>query len=215
VEAEPDGSFAITKHPGTGGRINTHVVKEQLLYELGDPKNYITPDCVADFTSIRLEDAGPDRVRISGIRGGPRPPSLKLSISYTAGWKAIGTLVYSWPQAFAKAQAADTIVRERLRQLGLAFDEVYTEYFGVNACLGPAAPPSADPPEVQLRIGVRGADRKAVDRFTRELVPLVLNGPPGATGYGEGRPAVREVVAYWSALIPREEIETRVEVVTA
>jgi len=215
VEAEPDGSFAITKHPDTGGRINTHVIKEQLLYELGDPASYITPDCVADFTTIHLEDAGPDRVRVTGIRGRPRPPSLKLSISYTAGWKAIGTLVYSWPQALAKAQAADSIARARLRQLGLGFDEIYTEYFGVNACLGPAAPTNADPPEVQLRIGVRGPDRKAVDRFTRELVPLVLNGPPGATGYGEGRPAVREVVAYWSALIPREEIETRVEVVTA
>ena len=214
VEAEPDGSFAITKHPNTGGRVNTNVVKEQLLYELGDPKNYITPDCVADFTSIRLEDVGPDRVRVTGIRGGPRPPSLKLSISYTAGWKAIGTLVYSWPEALAKARAADGIVRERLRQLGLAFDEIYTEYFGVNACLGPAAPTNPDPAEVQLRIGVRSPDRNAVDRFTRELVPLVLNGPPGATGYGEGRPAVREVVAYWSALIPREEIETRVEVIT-
>lgn len=215
VEAEPDGAFAITKHPGTGGRINSHVIKEQLLYELGDPKSYITPDCVADFTTIRLEDAGTDRVRVTGIRGRPRPASLKLSISYTAGWKAIGTLVYSWPQALAKAQAADRIVRERVGQIGLSFDEIYTEYFGVNACLGPAAPPSPDPAEVQLRLGVRGPDRKAVDRFTRELVPLVLNGPPGATGYGEGRPAVREVVAYWSALIPREEIETRVEVVTS
>jgi hypothetical protein len=214
VEAEPDGSFAVTKHHQTGGRVNTHVVKEQLLYELGDPKNYITPDCVADFTTIRLEDAGADRVRVSGIRGGPRPPSLKLSISYTAGWKATGRLVYSWPQALEKAQAADRIVRERLRQLGLSFEEIYTEYFGVNACLGPAAPPNPDPPEVQVRIGVRGADRKAVDRFTRELIPLVLNGPPGATGFGEGRPPVREIVAYWSALLPREEIATEVRLVT-
>src|SRR5579864_4650799 len=87
VEAEPDGTFVVTKHASAGGRINTHVVKEQLLYELGDPKNYITPDCVADFTSIRLEDAGADRVRVTGIRGGPRPPSLKLSVSYFAGWK--------------------------------------------------------------------------------------------------------------------------------
>ena len=94
------------------------------------------------------------------------------------------------------------------------FDEIYTEFFGVNACHGAAAPPNPDPPEVQLRIGVRGQDRKAVDRFTRELIPLVLNGPPGATGFGEGRPPVREIVAYWSALIPREEIETRVEVIS-
>jgi hypothetical protein len=214
VEAEPDGSFAVTKHHQTGGRVNTHVVKEQLLYELGDPKNYITPDCVADFTTIRLQDAGSDRVRVSGIRGSPRPPSLKLSISYTAGWKATGTLVYSWPQALEKAQAADRIVRERLRQLGLSFEEIFTEYFGVNACLGPAAPPNSDPPEVQVRIGVRGPDRKAVDRFTRELIPLVLNGPPGATGFGEGRPPVREIVAYWSALLPREEIATQVQLVT-
>jgi len=213
VEAEPDGTFCVTKHPAAGGRVNAHSVKEQLLYELGDPRNYITPDCVADFTSIRLEDAGPDRVRVSGIRGGPRPPSLKLSISYGAGWKAIGTLVYSWPQALEKARAADRIVRQRLTRLGLAFDEIYTEFFGMNACHGRAAPPNPDPPEVLLRIGVRGADRKAVDRFTRELIPLVLNGPPGATGFGEGRPVVREIVAYWSALVPREEIVTRVEVV--
>ncbi|HLK50271.1 MAG TPA: acyclic terpene utilization AtuA family protein [Bryobacteraceae bacterium] len=213
VEAEPDGTFVVTKHTAAGGRINTHVVKEQLLYELGDPKRYLTPDCAADFTSIRLDDAGPDRVRVSGIRGGPRPATLKLSISYAAGWKAIGTLVYPWPQALKKAQAADRIVRERLQRIGLSFDEVYTEYFGVNACLGPAAPANPDPPEVQVRIGVRGPDRKAVDRFTRELIPLVLNGPPGATGFGEGRPAVREIVAYWSALVPREEIATKVEVI--
>jgi hypothetical protein len=213
VEAEPDGSFTVTKHAAAGGRVNIHTVKEQLLYELGDPRNYITPDCVADFTSIQLEETGADRVRVSGIRGGPRPPSLKLSISYTNGWKAIGTLVYSWPQALEKARAADRIVRQRLADLGLQFDEIYTEFFGVNACLGPAAPPNPDPPEVQLRIGVRGADKRAVDRFTRELIPLVLNGPPGATGFGEGRPPVREIVAYWPALVPREEIVTRVEVV--
>ena len=213
VEAEADGTFHVTRHAAAGGWVSSDTVKEQLLYELGDPKNYITPDCVADFTSIRIEDEEPDRVRISGIRGGPRPPSLKLSISYSNGWKAIGTLVYSWPQALDKAVAADRVVRARLSQLGLAFDEIYTEYFGVNACHGPAAPPNPDPPEVQLRIGVRGADKKAVDRFTRELIPLVLNGPPGATGFGEGRPPVREIVAYWSALVPREEIVTRVEVV--
>jgi hypothetical protein len=213
VEAEPDGSFVVTKHRGTGGRINTHVVKEQLLYELGDPRRYITPDCVADFTSIRLADDGADRVRVSGIQGGPPTETLKLSIAYAWGWKAIGTLVYSWPQALEKARVADGVVRERVAQLGLAFDEVYTEFFGVNACHGPAAAANADPPEVQLRIAVRGADRKAVDRFTRELVPLVLSGPPAATGFGEGRPGVREVVAYWAALLPRDDIRPVVEVV--
>lgn len=212
VEAEPDGSFTVTKHEAAGGRVSSDTVKEQLLYELGDPKRYLTPDCTADFTSIQLEDTAPNRVRVSGIRGGPRPPTLKLSISYSNGWKAIGTLVYSWPQALPKARAADRVVRARLEKLGLRFDEIYTEFFGANACHSAVAPPNPDPPEIQLRIGVRGLDRKAVDRFTRELIPLVLNGPPGATGFGEGRPPVREIVAYWSALIPREEIETHVEV---
>ena len=213
IEAEPDGSFVITKHHGTGGRIDTDVVKEQLLYELGDPKKYITPDCIADFTSIRLRDDGANRVRVSGIQGGPRTDTLKLSISYADGFKALGTLVYSWPQALDKAQAADRIVRARLEQLGLQFEEVFTEFFGVNACHGPAAAPAPDPAEVMIRIGARGHDKKAVDRFTRELIPLVLNGPPTGTGYGDGRPPVREIVAYWPALVPREEIRTTVEVV--
>jgi hypothetical protein len=213
VEAEPDGAFTVTKHPGTGGRVHSDIVKEQLLYELGDPKNYITPDCVADFTSIQLEDVGEDRVRVSGIRGAPRTPYLKLSIAYSWGWKATGTLVYSWPDALQKAQWADAIVRRRLEKLGLRFDEIHTEFLGVNACHGPAAAPNPDPPEVQFRIGVRAMEREPVERFTREVMPLVLSGPPTATGFGEGRPAVREVVAYWPALAPREEITTRVEVV--
>ena len=214
IEASAEGTFVVTKHAGTGGRVNMDTVKEQLLYELGNPRQYITPDCVADFTSIQLTDGGSDRVHVSGIRGGPRPPTLKLSISYANGWKTIGTLVYSWPQALEKARAADRIVRERLQSLGLSFAEIYTEFFGVNACHGSAAPANPDPPEVQLRIGVRDQNRKSVDRFSRELIPLVLNGPPGATGFGEGRPPVREIVAYWSTLIPREEIQTRVEVVS-
>jgi hypothetical protein len=212
IEAEADGAFVITKHRGTGGRINTDVVKEQLLYELGDPKSYITPDCIADFTSIRLTDDGQDRVRVTGIRGGPRTDMLKVSISYEYGFKSTGTLVYSWPDALEKAKAADRVVRARLEQLGLRFDEIYTEYFGYDACHGPAAQLPLDPAEIQLRIGVRGLDRKAIDRFTREMIPLVLNGPPTATGFGDGRPPVRDVVAYWPALVPRNEIQTRIEV---
>jgi len=211
VEAEPDGTFVVTKHPGTGGRVHSDIIKEQLLYELGDPKNFIAPDCTADFTTIHLEDTGPDRVRVSGIQGRERPANLKLSISYANGWKSIGTLVFSWPQAIEKAQVADQIVRTRLKALGLEFDEIHSEFFGANACHGHIAEP-VDPPEVQLRIGVRSFNRKAVDRFTRELIPLVLSGPPGATGYGDGRPPVREIVSYWPALVPREEIKPSIEV---
>lgn len=213
VEMEPDGAFVITKHEAAGGRVNSHTVKEQLVYEIGDPRCYITPDCTVDFTSLNVEDAGANRVRISGVRGGGRSEMLKLSINHAAGWKAVGTLVYSWPDALRKAQAADRIVRRRLARLGLAFDEIHTEYFGVNACHGDAAPAAEAVPEVMLRIGVRGQDRAAVDRFTREMIPLVLSGPPGATGYGDGRPQVKEVIAYWPALIPRGEIDARVEAV--
>ena len=121
IEAEPDGRFSITKHEGTGGRVSVDIVKEQLLYELGDPKNYITPDCVADFTSIQLKDAGPDRVQVSGIRGAARPQMLKLSIAYSYGWKAIGTLVYSAPQALEKAQSRGP---DRARAAAAAWAEV-------------------------------------------------------------------------------------------
>jgi len=213
VEVEPDGTFTVTKHPGTGGRVDAHSVTEQLLYEIGDPRQYFTPDCIADFTSFRLEDCGGDRVRVRGVRGAPRPSMLKASISYHAGWKASGSLIYTWPQALEKARAVDRITRERLAQLGLEFDEIHTDFFGVNACHGPAAHPADDPAEVQVRIGVRSADKRAVERFTREMIPLVLTGPPGGTGYGEGKPPVRQIVAYWPALVPREEIRTRVEVV--
>ena len=209
IEAEPDGMFVITKHAGTGGHVNSHIVKEQMLYEIGDPTRYMTPDCVADFTTPRVEDCGDDRVRVTGCNGGPPPEALKISISYHWGWKALGTLVYSWPQALEKARAADSIVRQRLPH---AYEEIYTEFFGVNACHGPAARATHDPPEVMLRIGVRDRDKSAVERFTRELIPLVLSGPPSATGYGDGRPPVREVVAYWPTLVPREEVEPKVTV---
>ena len=212
VEMQGDGTFEVTKHPSTGGRVNSHIVKEQLLYEIGDPRRYLTPDCVVDFTSLQLDDSGQDRVRVSRVKGAPPTDSLKLSINYSAGWKSTGTLVYTWPDAVEKARSADRIVRRRLDALGLRFEEVYTEYFGWNACHGAAAVRVDDVPELQLRIGVRGPDKAAVDRFTRELVPLVLSGPPGGTGYGEGRPQVREVVAYWPTLIPRDEVSPAVEV---
>jgi hypothetical protein len=213
VEMESDGSFLVTKHPGSGGRVDSHSVKEQLLYEIGDPRTYFGPDCVTDFTSVRVADEGPDRVRVSGARGSAPTDFLKLSINYAAGWKSVGTLVYTWPCAQEKAREADRIVRRRMERLGLEFEEIYTEFLGVDSCHGAVAPRRGEVPEVQLRIGVRGQDRAAVERFTRELIPLVLSGPPGATGYGEGRPPVREIVSYWPALIPRAEIRPRVEVV--
>jgi hypothetical protein len=213
VEAFPDGSFVVTKHPGTGGVVSVPSVTEQLVYEMGDPHSYITPDGIADFTTIRLEQAGRDRVRVSGIRGRPRTPMLKVSIAYFYGYKAVGTLVYAWPEAYDKARAADRILRGRLKDLGLEFEQILTEFVGANATHGPlSGPPDPETPEVQLRVGVRARERAQVERFTREIAPLVLTGPPSVTGFAGGRPAVEEVVAYWPALIDRRVVEDRVRV---
>ncbi|HEX2250791.1 MAG TPA: acyclic terpene utilization AtuA family protein [Gemmatimonadales bacterium] len=218
VEASADGSFVVTKHPNTGGVVSVASVTEQLVYEMGDPHGYITPDGIADFTTISLEQAGRDRVRVSGIQGAPRTPMLKVSIAYFYGYKAVGTLVYSWPEAVDKARAADRVLRGRLKDLGLEYEQILTEFVGANATHGPlSGPPDPDAPEVQLRVGVRARERAPVERFTREIAPLVLTGPPSVTGFAGGRPAVEEVVAYWPALIDRRQIEpfVRVEILRA
>ena len=213
IDASEDGTFVVTKHAGTGGRVNRAVVTEQIVYEMGDPRSYITPDVVADFTSIRLEEDGPDRVRVHGVRGGPPTDMLKVSVSYTAGFKAVGTLVFGWPEPVEKAREADRILRCRLDRMGVRFDEVRTEYVGWNSTHGAlAGAPSPDLQEVQLRVGVRAAERAPVEAFTREIAPLILTGPPTVTGFAGGRPQVQEVVAYWPALIDRREIEPHLHV---
>jgi hypothetical protein len=218
IEARADGSFDVLKHPRTGGRISVPGVTEQLLYEMGDPAEYITPDCVADFTSIRLASAGRDRVRVTGVRGRPATDKLKVSIAFSYGYKAVGTLVYTWPDAVAKARAADAVLRERLARLGLAFEAIHTELVGLDAThgrLGARSVRQAELPEVQLRVGVRAPARDPVERFTREIAPLILNGPPSVTGFAGGRPKPEEIVAYWPALIDKGEVTSCVELVAA
>ncbi|MEP7075317.1 MAG: acyclic terpene utilization AtuA family protein [Acidobacteriota bacterium] len=216
IEASPNGEFVVTKHDGTGGRVNIQSVKEQLLYEMGDPKAYITPDVVADFSSIHVADDGENRVKVFGITGNPSTDFYKVSIAYSAGWKAVGTLVYAWPDAYEKAKAADKILRARLDKLGLKFDLILTEFVGVNATHGHlAGEPRSDIPEVQLRFGVRGQSKADVERFTKELAPLILTGPPAVTGFAGGRPKVEEIMAYFPALIPKSLIETKVAILEA
>lgn len=216
VEATANGEFVITKHENTGGRVNIQSIKEQLLYEMGDPKAYITPDVVADFTSINLKEDGENRVKVFGIKGNPNTEFYKLSVAYSAGWKAVGTLVYSYPDAYEKAQAADKILRQRLANLGLKFDVILTEFVGVNATHGHlSGEPRPDIPEVQLRFGVRGQNKADVERFTKELAPLILTGPPSVTGFASGRPKTEEIMAYFPALIPKKLIETKVEIIDA
>ena len=214
LEAEPDGRFAVTKHPGTGGRVSVAGVTEQLVYEIGDPRAYITPDAVADFTTIQLKQAGPDRVQFWGVKGKPATEFYKVSISYAAGFKATGSMIYGWPDAYKKAKLAAAILRTRLDRLGLKFDTVHSEFVGANACHGEllSGEPSPDIAEVTLRVGVRGQDSAAVERFTRELAPLALNGPPVVTYPASGKPKVEEMVAYWPALIPKSEVTAAVSV---
>jgi hypothetical protein len=218
VEASADGTFDLIKHPHTGGRIDVPSVTEQLVYEMGDPHEYITPDGVADFTTIQLAQVGKDRVRVSGVRGKPATDKLKVSIAYFYGYKAVGTLVYAWPDALEKAKAADRILRQRLADLGLKFETIHTEFLGASATHGPLALQDVDVasiPEVQLRIGVRAHDEAPVDRFTREIAPLILNGPPSVTGFAGGRPKPEEIVAYWPALIEKRLVQPAVELIQA
>ena len=218
VEARADGSFDIVKHPRTGGRIDIASVTEQLVYEMGDPRAYITPDGVADFTTIQLNQVRKDRVKVSGVRGKPATDKLKVSVAYFYGYKAVGTLVYAWPDALAKAKAADLILRQRLDDLGLKFEAIHTEFVGADATHGPLALKDVDVaaiPEVQLRVGVRARDEAPVDRFTREIAPLILNGPPSVTGFAGGRPKPEEIVAYWPALIDKKMVQPAVELIEA
>lgn len=212
AEASPDGGIIITKHDNTGGLVSMQTVKEQLMYEIGDPSNYITPDCIADFTTIQLEDAGPNRVKMSGVKGKPATEFFKVSMSYLDGYTAVGTLTYAWPDALEKAKAADAILRTRLADLGLTFDEIRTEYLGLNSCHGPISVMPDEINEVVLRVGVRGADVNAVARFGMELAPLILTGPPAVTGFAGGRPKPSEVIAYWPALMRKSAVTPKVVV---
>ena len=212
AEAFPNGEVIITKHDNTGGRVSVETVSEQLVYEIGNPKDYITPDCIADFTSIHLEDVGENRVRVYGVKGFPATEFYKVSMSYSDGYSAFGSLTYSWPDALDKAKAADEILRTRLNDLGLKFDEIRTEFQGYNACHGPLAKTYDELNEVVLRIGVRSQDKKAIERFGMEIAPLILTGPPGVTGFAGGRPKPSDVVAYWPALMPKSEVKPEVVV---
>ncbi len=211
AEAYPNGDFIITKHPKTGGRVSRQTVAEQCLYEIGDPTNYITPDCVADFTSIHLDDLGRDRVKVSGIKGRAATDSYKVSMSYRDGYSAQGTLTYTWPDAMEKARAADKILRTRLKDAGCTFEEMRTEFLGVNSCHGPLTPVDLDEvQEVVIKWGVRGQDKASIERFGKELAPLILTGPPSVTGFAGGRPKPSEVVAYWPALLDKKAVTPRV-----
>ncbi len=213
AQIEADGAFLLTKPAGSGGAVNRETVSEQLLYEVGDPAAYLTPDVVADFTTVQLTQRGRDLVHVGNAHGRSATDSYKVSIAYRDGFGASGTLVIAGPSAIEKARCCGEIVLERLRRAGAVPRHSHVEVLGDGECLPRAAP--ADPPEVVLRIAVRDDRRAVVERFAKELAPLVTSGPPGVTGYTTGRPVVREVFAYWPALVPKEAIAPEVRVASA
>lgn len=214
AEAYPNGDVIITKHENTGGRVSFETVAEQLVYEIGNPVSYITPDCVADFTSIKLEDLGNDRVKVYDVKGKPETEFYKVSCSYADGYSASASLTYSWPQALTKAKAADKILRKRLELLNLEFDEIRTEFIGYNACHGALSTKIDEDKinEIMLRVAVRSHNYNSVERFGKEVAPLILTGPPSVTGFAGGRPKPSEVVAYWPALIPKRLVSPEIQI---
>ena len=215
IEAYPDGTFYVTKHKSTGGLISEMTVKEQLLYEIGNPKEYITPDCIADFTTVQLEQDGKDRVKVTGIKGYSDTPTYKISASYIDGYKLTSTLVYCWPEALKKARVGGEILLKRAEKLGIRFRDTNIEYVGLNACnedLEIANRDQQELNEVQLRISVHGDSKEDLDRFGKEIAPLILTGPSGVTGFAGGRPKASEVVAYWPALLEKKAAKPMVTI---
>jgi len=214
AEVEEGGEFVVTKHSGLGGLVTPAVLKEQLLYEIGDPRAYVTPDVVADFTGIRLEDLGANRVRVFGIRGEPAPEQLKVSVSYQDGWRNAVALTFVWPHALERARATERLLRARCEKRGLEIDQVQVDLIGVSAAHGPLAPaPREEPNEVLFRMAIRTRDRESAKRFGEEIAPLVLSGVPGAAaGLLSGRPEEGLIVNYWPTLVPRDSVCASVEV---
>ncbi len=213
VQAYPNGEFFVTKHEGTGGLVSEMTVKEQLLYEIGDPAEYITPDVIADFTSIKVEETAKNKVKVTGIKGHPDTPTYKVSASYNDGYKLAATLVYSWPDALKKAVKGAEILEKRAEALGLEFDEFHKEYIGYNGNNEAQVTEEAlntEFDEIQMRVAVSGQSKNDLNRFGMEIAPLILTGPSGVTGFAGGRPKASEVVAYWPALLDKKAVTPRV-----
>jgi hypothetical protein len=207
AEVEPNGDFVITKHPGTGGMVTRETVTEQLLYEIGDPHGYLTPDVTADFTSLRLSEEGPDRVRVTGVQGTPPPHSLKVSMVYQDGYRAVGTALVAGPHAVAKGERLAEMLWHRV---GTDFVDRRVDFVGYRGCWGAAAP-EVEPNEIVFRMGVADADRKKIERFAYSFLGFALQAPPGLGVFG-GRPEVQPRLGFWPALVPRETVSAVVEV---
>ena len=215
AEIAADGSALITKPERSGGLVDTGTVAEQIVYEIDDPAAYHTPDVDVDFTTVSLDQEGPDRVAVRGATGRAPSALLKVAAVYRDGWTASGFLAVAGKGAEAKARAAGSMILERVRRAGYRLADSLIECLGAGDVVPGLLQPRLPPFEVVLRVTVRDPDRAAVERFCREFAPLVTSGPSGIAGYASGRPAPRPAFAYWPALIPRALIAANVEVRTA
>lgn len=213
AEVWENGDALITKAPGTGGRVSFDTLREQLLYEVHDPAHYLTPDVDVDMTTLRMEEIGPDQVRVTGASGRSAPEQLKIVAGYEDGYMGQAMIGYAWPDALAKAQAAAQIVQQQMKEVGLQAQETVVEYLGYNSIHGPLADPThaQDLNEVYLRIAVRCADRREAAKLGRLLPPLGLSGPPFIGGAG-GMLEPRGLLGIWPTLAPRGLIEEYIRV---
>ncbi|MGE3408439.1 MAG: acyclic terpene utilization AtuA family protein [Pirellulales bacterium] len=214
AELEPDGSCVITKPQRSSGAVTRQSVAAQLIYEIGDPAHYLTPDVDVDFTTVELQSAGPNRVSVRGATGGPAPDTLKVSLAYRDGYMASGQLLVYGHDCLAKAQACADIIWQRLKRAGLSLRQTHVEFLGTGQAV-PGMPAVGEPREIMLRMSARDASREAVERFTREFAPLATSGPAGLAGYTSARGTVRPVFSYWPTLIPRDLVQPLVEVRSA
>ena len=209
VKINSDGYFEISKPKNSGGIINKYTISEQILYELGNPKEYISPDVCVDFTSFKIHDMGNDVVSITGVRGRKPTNTYKVSLSYFNGFKSTGQMTVSGPDAIEKAYLVADIIWKRLKDMNANFKETSTELVGLSSCHKELAKMPNVVNEVVLRLGVKGFCRKSIIKFTKELSPLITSGPPGITGFSEGRPKIREIIAFWPALLDKKLVKTR------
>ncbi len=215
VEFNEDGSFVVTKPEGTSGVVNVDTVTEQLVYEIGDPENYITPDVIADFTEIKLEEIAVNQVRVTGCRGKAKPDKLKISASYFDGYMAEGTLILVGPDVLKKATICEKIIRERIASLTLDIDEILFERLGAFSCI-PGMEEKLfypEPGEVVFRVAAKGHNKSDLSKLTREIAPLVLSGPSGITGYSGGKKDLKEIYSYFPSLVDRNFVSTKFEIV--
>jgi len=212
VELGEDAALVVTKPEGTGGEVSEWTVKEQLLYEIGDPANYLSPDCRVDFTALSVAAIGKDRVQVHGARGSAPTDSYKVSATYRDGYWAQGTLTIFGRDAVAKAQRCGEIIFERLRKAGYEYPRKNIECLGANT-VAPGVLPTPELLETVLRVSAAHEEKEAVERFAREIAPLVTSGPQGTTGYAGGRPKPTPVFAYWPCLIARGRVGVRMDVI--